>query len=161
MLTEYNKNPYNKFSVGDLVLYYSGDDMVGNVKKLTSNWQGPYEITDIRPPGLVARIVDVSHPTSVLTVNVDKLKLWRSEDDALWIEAPLDYMFGIINGRSEKYRRTELMVMEHYLDRIKATQNERIKFHRETGRKVIQSGKIKANNNIINEITTLERVLEL
>ena len=111
-------NPRKKFEVGDLVMYYCGDQMVGNVRKLTTNWQGPFEITRISSDGLVATIVNVHNFENSFPTNIKHLKLWRPHNENLWIESPMTYMLGSINGRIEHNRFEQLCILEHKM-RIK------------------------------------------
>ena len=41
-----------EFALYDLVMYYVGNKWTGNIKKLTNNWKGPYEIIEIKNNGV-------------------------------------------------------------------------------------------------------------
>ena len=75
-------NPRDKFKVGDLVMYHVGAQLVGNMKKSTSNWTGPFEMTSIWNDGVNASIVHIHDSQLIMPkINTQKLKIWRPKDE--------------------------------------------------------------------------------
>ena len=65
-----------KFELHDRVMYFIGNQLTGNERKLKSNWKGPYEITQVKPNGVTYEIKLLSNKeTEIKTVHGKYLKL--------------------------------------------------------------------------------------
>jgi len=151
-----NKNPNTRFEVGDLVLYYNGDKLIGNTKKLTTNWIGPFEITALYNDGMNADIVNIHESKmSMEKINVNKLKIWRPKDEALWMEAPFTYAFDSLNTKIERARLQELLHIERNFAENRIPQQHRNVYHNKTAEKV-------STNKIIQKcINTIEKLVDV
>ena len=150
-------NPSTKFNVGDLVMYYCGDQMVGNIKKLTTNWQGPFEITKLNNTKNVATIVNLHNSENVFTTNIEHLKLWRPANEMLWIDTPLDYAMSVTNHKIERIRMAQLITLERKMNEFKWTQARKTQFYRKTGRNKTNNKQIQSQLHIIESLTSVRR----
>jgi len=58
-----------EFVLYDLVMYYTGNRLIGNIKKLKNNWKGPYEIIEIKPNKVDFVIRDIKKEKEQFTVH--------------------------------------------------------------------------------------------
>ena len=149
-------NPNPKFKVGQFVMCYTGDQLVGNVKKLTTNWQGPYEIIRLSNDGQIATIANVHNPDNIFNANVNQLKIWRPKEENLWMESPLVYCMSICQTRIEYHRSLELLKLEMNMIDMKIPKITRDKFHIVSGEKVSKNPLIRKDIMIIEQLVSLQ-----
>ena len=150
-----NNNPATKFQVGDLVMYYTGDQNVGNVKKLSSNWLGPFEITRIYNSGMNAEIVNVNNTGWSFPTHINKLKMWRTGNEQYWMESPLVYTLETLNGKIDEARENQLKDIENKFNSVNTRQQIRYDW--------FQKQALKPNNDvqIVRCVNTMERLLDV
>ena len=69
-----------ELKVGDYVYYDISQRYVGNRKKLTANFVGPWEVTQIFNDEQNVRLVDCGDPAHHVTTHRDKVKLFQSKE---------------------------------------------------------------------------------
>ena len=145
-------NDKPEFEVGDLVLYYTGDQMVGNVKKLSSNWMGPYEITKISTDKLTYKISNLKNPNNYLMANINQIKIFKPKNESLCIEAPMTLCIDYINREIDNVRNNDLIQTEINMINRKFSDEEKEYFHELTTYEPFSNDKMNAYKMILDKI---------
>lgn len=77
------KKAHHSLKVGDYVYYDVAQRYVGNVKKLSENYIGPWEIVEIFNDGQNFRLIDCSDGNHRITTHRNKLKFFKTSETLL------------------------------------------------------------------------------
>ena len=124
---ELRKKSYDKkrnnitYNVGDYVLQDIAEQLVGNDKKFTPNYVGPYEVVEVRNDGANYRIIDTKYGTNSHIVSAKHLKPYTTRPD----EVPHSHLLQIVGPSltASRYRIDLLTAQQHHCYSI-ITQNE-------------------------------------
>ena len=103
--------------------------MIGNVKKLSSNWLGPYEITHISPDGLTYKISNLENPNNYILATVNQIKIFLPSDESLCIDSPMNICLNYLSHKIDNIRTKQLMNLEKKMIENKFTEEEKLRYH--------------------------------
>ena len=137
-----------------MVLYYAGDQLTGNTKKLTTNWIGPHEIIKISNDNLSYKLSDVNNPDNYIRATINQIKIFKPKAESMNIEKPLDLVINYISQMLDNERLSEVIDYEINMMKQKKTEEYRNRFHELTVYDPFSNNKMNKYKYVFEKITS-------